>query len=411
MGHLFVRQINVNSEASLKKIHEQLKDFSRQIYNSGLFSGTSTLNSFKTDIKGFRFYTLTTRLTVGSGRISSMAMRPVKIAPLVMRQCAPVSKFQINCLGSLLPKEPIGRDYSIWAGIGKLPCRYYTHGHNCHFNAVDQQRIKDIGYDWVVAEWDLPVGATVKWVGKDEPFHDYSSLHVGHLRPLNVESIYATNSGIIHPGFPRLMGLQHFNKGPIMATQSKVPDCPISGRIWEQPRRHFTHWLNCRFNAVDQQRIEDVGYDRATAEWCLRVGATVKWVGKDEPIRDYNSLPVGQFRSLKVESIDATDSGIMHAGFPHLKGLQYFNKLILVNCIYIESGSLASLTFNAKALEWLEVVNCGDVTGGGLRELVGLPNLKYLRLEKLVGVEKPKPVLDFLRAGLPNCEIDYPDAE
>jgi len=46
-----VRQINVNSEASLKKIHEQLKDFSRQIYNSGLFSGTSTLNSFKTDIK------------------------------------------------------------------------------------------------------------------------------------------------------------------------------------------------------------------------------------------------------------------------------------------------------------------------------------------------------------------------
>jgi len=180
---------------------------------------------------------------------------------------------------------------------------------------------------------------------------------------------------------------------------------------FDQPRRDFTHWLNMRFNAVDHQRIQDVGYDRATAEWCLRVGASVKWLGKDELIRDYNSLPVGQFRSLKVEAIDATDSGIMHAGFEHLKGLQHFNKLILVNCIYITNGSLISLTYNAQSLEWLEVVNCGDVTGGGLKELVGLPNLKYLRLEKLAGVEKPKPALEFLRAGLPNCEIEYPDAE
>ena len=64
---------------------------------------------------------------------------------------------------------------------------------------------------------------------------------------------------------------------------------------------------------------------------CLRVGASVKWAGKDEPLRDYNSLPVGQFRSLEVEAIDATDSGLMHVGFKHLKGCKKFNKLILRN--------------------------------------------------------------------------------
>ena len=65
----------------------------------------------------------------------------------------------------------------------------------------------------------------------------------------------------------------------------------------------------------------------------MRVGASVKWVGKDDVMRDYNALPVGQFRSLLVEAIDGTDSGIMEIGFKYLVGLKHFNKMILRNCV------------------------------------------------------------------------------
>ena len=39
----------------------------------------------------------------------------------------------------------------------------------------------------------------------------------------------------------------------------------------------------------------------------------------DNLVTDYNSLPVGNFRALKIESVDATDSAIMEAGFSHFK--------------------------------------------------------------------------------------------
>lgn len=175
--------------------------------------------------------------------------------------------------------------------------------------------------------------------------------------------------------------------------------------------RPFTHWLNARFNEVDDERIKDVGYDRATAEWCLRVGASVKWVGKDDVMRDYNALPVGQFRSLLVEAIDGTDSGIMEIGFKHLVGLKHFNKMILRNCVYVGDPAMVSLTYNAQSLEWLEVANCGEVTDRGAKELALLKNLKYLKLEKLKHIKNPKEVLEYLRDALPNCEIEYQDAE
>lgn len=71
------------------------------------------------------------------------------------------------------------------------------------------------------------------------------------------------------------------------------------------------------FHRVDESRIKDVGPDRACAEWLLRCGALVKWRNMESWTKDYNSLPVSGGRLLKVEEIDATDSAIMHIGFPH----------------------------------------------------------------------------------------------
>lgn len=44
---------------------------------------------------------------------------------------------------------------------------------------------------------------------------------------------------------------------------------------------------------------------------------TVTYPAPDEWLRDYNSLPVGSFRTMKIVEIDGTDSAIMHIGFPH----------------------------------------------------------------------------------------------
>ena len=57
------------------------------------------------------------------------------------------------------------------------------------------------------------------------------------------------------------------------------------------------------------------------------------------------------------------------------------------------------------------LVHTGEISGNALKELAELKNLKYLRLENLPSVKDPKAVLAHLQNGLPNCEIEYPDAE
>ena len=70
---------------------------------------------------------------------------------------------------------------------------------------------------------------------------------------------------------------------------------------------------------------QEVGIDRAAAEWVLRCGGGITWTGGVEvenmsgtkyfetrsllhfKLRDYNSLPVGKYRQLKVAGIDGTD--------------------------------------------------------------------------------------------------------
>jgi len=70
---------------------------------------------------------------------------------------------------------------------------------------------------------------------------------------------------------------------------------------------------------VDEQRIKEVGPDRACAEWLLRCGAKVRWDKREEWLADYNSLPIGQYRALKIVEIDATESCVMGIGFTHFR--------------------------------------------------------------------------------------------
>ena len=69
---------------------------------------------------------------------------------------------------------------------------------------------------------------------------------------------------------------------------------------------------------VDEDRVKQVGPDRACAEWLLRCGAGVKWKGLDHYEKEYNSLPGSGFDKYKIEVIDASKSAVMGIGFPHL---------------------------------------------------------------------------------------------
>ncbi len=75
-----------------------------------------------------------------------------------------------------------------------------------------------------------------------------------------------------------------------------------------------------------------VGPDRAAAEWLLRCGASVTWVGSKRPLKDYNSLPRGDYRRNRIEEVDATDSCVMENGFPHFEGLSSLRKIKFKNC-------------------------------------------------------------------------------
>jgi len=167
-------------------------------------------------------------------------------------------------------------------------------------------------------------------------------------------------------------------------------------------------YLNAIFNSVDEARIKDVGPDRACAEWLLRTGARVKWKGKENIVSDYNSLPVGNFRTLTIESVDATDAAIMEAGFLYFRGLEHFHKLKLKNCRYITDESMPPLAFYTKDhLDWLELSDNGNVTVAGLSHLRKLQKLKVLRLENLQGVSDRKGLLSNLKTAMPNCEITF----
>lgn len=176
------------------------------------------------------------------------------------------------------------------------------------------------------------------------------------------------------------------------------------------PRRHLWGWLNAIFNKVDESRIRDVGPDRACAEWLLRCGALVRWLERDQWTKDYNSLPVTGSRALKIEEVDATDSAIMHIGFPHFKNCKYIRRIIFHRASYLDDDALSMLSVLSPSLKQLQISACGNITAEGLRHLHQLKNLDYLLLYDLPEIQDKDAVVRELEAALPGCRVDFPYA-
>lgn len=88
------------------------------------------------------------------------------------------------------------------------------------------------------------------------------------------------------------------------------------------------------YASYDASRVQEVGPERACAEWLLRCGAAIRWqtAGPGTFTKDYNALPATLSRDVKIVEIDATDSAIMELGFPHFYGLTELKRIKFKNC-------------------------------------------------------------------------------
>ncbi|XP_058822905.1 ATP synthase subunit s, mitochondrial [Topomyia yanbarensis] len=171
------------------------------------------------------------------------------------------------------------------------------------------------------------------------------------------------------------------------------------------PNRYFWGWINMMFNRVDKDRLKMVGPDRLCAEWLLRNGAKAKFVNVPQMQINYNLLPSDTVPVL-IEELDGTESGIMHIGFDHLKGLTRLRKVKLHKCVYLEDQALAKLKFVADTLEELEVSSCKNITDAGLLHLKDLKKLKQLATYDLPYVKDIQVVESSLKQALPGCRMD-----
>lgn len=165
----------------------------------------------------------------------------------------------------------------------------------------------------------------------------------------------------------------------------------------------FEGVLNKVFNAVDEDRREKLGPDRTCAEWLLRNGASIKFKGASEFLKDYNKLPEEDF-PVKIVEVDAEDSSISSFGFGNFKGCDQIWKIAFVRCYLLENEALKELSILKHSLRHLKIFSCPDVTDNGL---IYLNNLKLTDLElcNLPYVKDKESVVNKLKNNSPNCNI------
>ncbi|XP_063363010.1 ATP synthase subunit s, mitochondrial [Cydia amplana] len=168
--------------------------------------------------------------------------------------------------------------------------------------------------------------------------------------------------------------------------------------------RCFWEYVNMMFNKPDAERIKRVGPDRACAEWVLRNGGTVEWVG-GQKLADYNLLPANDQPVPRLAVIDATNSSISHYGFSHLIGCIKLYKIILHKSSYIEDRALKGLSHGKDSLTHLQVSDIADVSDAGLKNLKDCHNLQNLVLFDLNNVNNLEECKQYLASQLPNCKI------
>ncbi|XP_012059685.1 PREDICTED: ATP synthase subunit s, mitochondrial [Atta cephalotes] len=171
------------------------------------------------------------------------------------------------------------------------------------------------------------------------------------------------------------------------------------------PNKELFYWLTIPFNRVDYERIKSIGPDRACAEWLLKNGASVRWKGFSEYLKDYDKLQSDQTQYY-IQAIDGTDSGITHVGFPYLVGCRYIDEVKLIRCRYLYNAALPLLSAVKDTLTILEIKECKSITDQGVRSLKNLKNLKALKITDIPYLKDKASLRRELIEALPNCTIE-----
>jgi H+-transporting ATP synthase F0 complex subunit s len=72
------------------------------------------------------------------------------------------------------------------------------------------------------------------------------------------------------------------------------------------------------FLRYDRKRIQELGPDRACAEWLLRCGGSVRFKNWGSFTSNYNTIPSGAPGQFKIEEIRAVKACITSEGFAYL---------------------------------------------------------------------------------------------
>lgn len=139
----------------------------------------------------------------------------------------------------------------------------------------------------------------------------------------------------------------------------------------------------------DRKRVEEMGPDRACAEWLLRCGGSVRYKNWGSLTVDYNAIPSGTPDQFKIEEIRAIKACITSQGFAYLNGLTDLKRIHLEKCdevgdskfqrIFVSFsseisfwGSIARCNLAKDSLESMTLIELVQLTDNGLAYLAGL---------------------------------------
>ncbi|CAF1216748.1 unnamed protein product [Adineta ricciae] len=184
----------------------------------------------------------------------------------------------------------------------------------------------------------------------------------------------------------------------------------ITSQISSTNKRQFFTWLNAVWNRYDQKRVQEIGPDRACAEWLLRCGGAVRFKNRQAITTDYNAIPSGGPGQQKVEEIRAVKACITSDGFAYLKGLTDLRKVHLEKCDQIGDGTITRLKQSKDTLESVALIDLPQLTENGVGNLTELKNLKQIDLARLPGVKNRDGIVRLLTNELPGCHVNYDDS-
>lgn len=170
-----------------------------------------------------------------------------------------------------------------------------------------------------------------------------------------------------------------------------------------QQFRPFFGYFRIAFNSVDKDRLLEVGPDRLCAEWLLKNGGAITFVGR-RSVEDYNALGSAGQRH-PIESVEATDASIMAIGFDHFRNCRALQRITLTRCKHMENEALQRLTVIKDSLRELTLTDCFNVTDSGLVNLGELSGLQKLNVSGVPYVKDLPAVRATLAQKLPECEI------